>query len=66
VPSEEWLKVFIGILDGFGLFRRLRCKEAEILRTVEIEFERRRVGLQKVTIVFCPPVIRAMSDTRQG
>jgi hypothetical protein len=62
VRGEEWLEVFISILDSFGLLGRLRCKEAEILGAVEIEFERRRMGLQKVTIVFRPSVIQVMSD----
>lgn len=47
--------MFIGILDGFGLLGRLRSKKAEILGAVEIEFEGRRMGLQKVAVVFYPP-----------
>jgi hypothetical protein len=43
-----------GILNGFGLFRRVGRKKAEIFRAVEIEFEGRRVGLEETTITFYP------------
>jgi hypothetical protein len=47
--------VFVGIVNRSGLLGRLGCKEAEILGAVEIEFEGRRVGLQKVSVGFYPP-----------
>ena len=55
VRREEGLQVVVGIVYRSGLLGRLWCKEAEILGAVEVEFEGRRVGLQKVAVVFYPP-----------